>query len=203
MPYPETHPDARRLYAYLDGALSPGEHTAVELHVVDCGLCAAKLAEAEALCATIGSLPEWHPSRNFAPGVVAAITPRAIVLPDLRRAVGAQIATAIAIGILAAPLVMQAIVQPLLTQLALLGGQADVWVSDLSRLVSEWRGQHLNALLHAVQNWSVVVTDRVRLEAWTRVTGWLWILLPLVIVWLAANTALLRSGDGDIGPSLG
>lgn len=45
------HPEEGTLHAYIDGELSPDEAAALELHVGECALCAAALAEARGLVA--------------------------------------------------------------------------------------------------------------------------------------------------------
>ena len=60
------HPRAQ-LSAYLDGALSPVERTAVDAHLDACGDCRARLAELRGTASLIRALPDLVPSRSLLP----------------------------------------------------------------------------------------------------------------------------------------
>ena len=62
------HPRAQ-LSAYLDGALSPAERSAVDAHLASCDDCRARLAELRATAHVIAALPSPVPSRRLAPRI--------------------------------------------------------------------------------------------------------------------------------------
>ena len=62
------HPRAQ-LSAYLDGALSPAERSAVEAHLGSCDDCRARLAELRGTARLIAALPSPVPSRRLTPRI--------------------------------------------------------------------------------------------------------------------------------------
>jgi len=62
------HPRAQ-LSAYLDGALSAVERSAVDAHLDTCADCRARLAELRATASLIKALPELRPSRRLVPRI--------------------------------------------------------------------------------------------------------------------------------------
>ena len=64
------HPRAQ-LSAYLDGALSPAERSAVDGHLASCDDCRARLGELRATASLIASLPSPVPSRRLVPRTAA------------------------------------------------------------------------------------------------------------------------------------
>lgn len=64
------HPRAQ-LSAYLDGALSPVERSAVDAHLDTCADCRARLAELRATASLIKALPDLQPSRRLTPRIAA------------------------------------------------------------------------------------------------------------------------------------
>ena len=60
-----------QLSAYLDGALTPAERTAVGAHLETCADCRARLAELRGVAVLLASLPESVPSRRLTPRVAA------------------------------------------------------------------------------------------------------------------------------------
>ena len=65
------HPHAE-LSAYIDGALAPTAHAAVEEHLVTCALCRAHLAELRATVSLMHALPDPVPSRRLVPHLAGA-----------------------------------------------------------------------------------------------------------------------------------
>jgi len=64
------HPRAQ-LSAYLDGALSAVERSAVDAHLDTCADCRARLAELRATASLIRALPDLQPSRRLVPRIAA------------------------------------------------------------------------------------------------------------------------------------
>ena len=60
------HPEPL-LSAYLDDALSPGEHELVRAHLDGCEHCRAQLADLRATSRLIGGLPQLAPRRSLVP----------------------------------------------------------------------------------------------------------------------------------------
>jgi anti-sigma factor RsiW len=60
------HPELL-LSAYLDDALSPGEHELVRAHLDGCVRCRAQLADLRATSRLIGALPQLAPGRSLVP----------------------------------------------------------------------------------------------------------------------------------------
>lgn len=60
------HPE-QHLSAYLDDALSQGEHELVRAHLDGCERCREQLAELRATSRLIGALPELAPGRSLVP----------------------------------------------------------------------------------------------------------------------------------------
>ncbi len=60
------HPHAE-LSAYIDGALAPAAHAAVEGHVATCAVCGAHVAELRGTVALVHALPDPIPSRRLVP----------------------------------------------------------------------------------------------------------------------------------------
>ena len=66
----DTHPRAQ-LSAYLDGALTQTERTAVDAHLDACADCRARLAELRTVASLIGALPALAPARRLVPRIAA------------------------------------------------------------------------------------------------------------------------------------
>ena len=62
----------RKLSAYIDGELAPGDQAAVKTHLANCPVCAAELLRISAVDSGIKQLPEVTPSPFFAAKVAAA-----------------------------------------------------------------------------------------------------------------------------------
>lgn len=60
------HPHAE-LSAYIDGALDPAAHAAVDGHLVACAACRAHVSQLRATAALVRSLPDPVPSRRLVP----------------------------------------------------------------------------------------------------------------------------------------
>ena len=192
MPSPENvHPDIRLLHAYLDNALAPDERLQLQAHMRTCPACAAELTDLEALFTTIASLPEAQLSRDLTPAVFAEIRPHRLSLPDLRRASGIQLVLTAIIIILAAPIVMQGLIQPTITRLPPVGYQIDGWVEKLAERANSW----INFSSVQLVQQGTVLAERWQAFDWVQLLGWLWLLIPAVLVWLLVNTALLRTGQ--------
>ena len=67
----DRHPLAQ-LSAYLDGALAPADHAALDAHLDGCAACRTRLAELRATASLIASLPELAPTRRLVPRVAPA-----------------------------------------------------------------------------------------------------------------------------------
>ncbi len=65
------HPHAE-LSAYIDDALDPATHAAVDGHLVTCGLCRAHVAQLRATAALVQALPDPVPSRRLVPRLAMA-----------------------------------------------------------------------------------------------------------------------------------
>ncbi len=68
-----THPNSEQLSDYLDGELPAGETRLLEAHLVQCGECAALLAEIRRVVARAQALEDRPPRADLWPGVAAAI----------------------------------------------------------------------------------------------------------------------------------
>jgi anti-sigma factor RsiW len=64
----ERHPLAQ-LSAFIDGALAPAEHAAVQSHLDGCASCGSYVAELRGTASLIGALPDLAPSRRLVPRV--------------------------------------------------------------------------------------------------------------------------------------
>lgn len=79
-----------RLSDYLDGELSPGEHSALEAHAAGCPDCRAALADLSRIVAEAGSLEDAGPERDLWPGIAERLglpvsTPEIVPLAPRRR----------------------------------------------------------------------------------------------------------------------
>ena len=75
-----------RLPDFLDGALPPAEHAAVEAHVATCLRCTALVRDLTDIEARAQALPELRPARDLWDGIAARIEAPVVELRDARGA---------------------------------------------------------------------------------------------------------------------
>jgi hypothetical protein len=133
------HLNNETLQGYLDGELTQSEHGAVEVHLRICPTCEAELTQLRSLFHSIESLPSEPLATDLAPGVMAAIQPRASWLPSI--AVGELVAAAaltLALVLWLGGVELQARLDGAAQRLI---GQLEVATIDLSTSVSDLLGQ--------------------------------------------------------------
>ena len=84
------HPNNETFQGYLDDELTQPERRQVEAHLRICPTCEAELAQLSSLFHSIESIPSNTLEADLAPGVMAAVRPRANWLPSI--AVGELVA---------------------------------------------------------------------------------------------------------------
>jgi len=86
------HPNNETFQGYLDDELTQPERRQVETHSRTCPTCEAELTQLRRLFHSIESIPSEMLDADLAPGVMAAVQPRARWLPSI--AVGELVAAA-------------------------------------------------------------------------------------------------------------
>jgi len=64
---------SRRLSAYIEGSLSPGENAGLEEHLKACSVCRQKLADIKAIIQTAGKLEHFETGPHFTSRVMCAL----------------------------------------------------------------------------------------------------------------------------------
>lgn len=78
-----THPDTERIEDYVEGALAPATHRAVEAHLRVCAMCAEEALTVRRLLDGLAALPRGiAPDRDLLPGIAAAIEGSVAVDPE-------------------------------------------------------------------------------------------------------------------------
>lgn len=182
-----THLDESTLNDYLDGLLTPAAEQAVVQHVAGCPVCAAQVAEFRALFAALEELPLLAPQRDFAPAVVAALTPTPVATPTprtLRRVLGLQVALValllLVVGQSLAPTLAE-------MQLAITAWGATVDVTPLLVEVEAIGGRFILSL-EVLRGVDITTLLAVPTLSWTTVAG---LFVAAAVLWLAGNRWLL------------
>ena len=182
------HPEEVMLHAFLDRALDVEEQTAMDVHLAGCALCAARLAELQALFACLEDLPDTPLQRPLDGEVLASIRRRAAVPRACRVAIAVQLALGALVLVLARHWVIDALTgltsMPLQEQLA--ASVSDVF-GDLS-LLWAWIEQSVASLPNPFVEW----VSRLPAIPFV-VSQWGPVMAAALALWLAGNSLLLRS----------
>jgi len=198
---PCDHPlDEAALHAYLDGELPLEARAALESHARTCDDCARRLDEARALLAAVdalpGVLPDTRPSRDLAPGVLAAIghdrsangLVRWLLLPEILLTLGLML--------IAVPAVVAA--SSAVLPLAAWRASMESGLASSSRaVVEQWSA--LAAALAGGPGLAHAAAGALRGPLWPTPSvlsalsspTWIGLVVGVTLVWLLGNGALL------------
>jgi len=195
------HPEEVMLHVFLDRALDAEEQAAIDVHLAGCPLCAARLAELQALFALLEDLPDTPLQRPLDGDVLASIRRRAAVPRAYRVAIAVQLALGALVLVLARHWVIDALTgltsMPLQDRLA--ASVSDVF-GDLS-LLWPWVEQSVASLPNPFVDW----VSRLPAIPFV-VSQWGPVMAAALALWLVGNSLLLRSphvGRKSRGSALG